>query len=181
MRTTTILLLLVTGFASVASASPAPSDNWPGGDPTVKPGADFFLFANGGWLDDNPIPADRAGFSMATVLTLSAAAKVRTLLEEAAADSGPVPSTERAKVGAYYAAFMDEARLEALGAAPLQHSLGAIRQVNSRAELARLMGSANGSFQGSLFKLRIEPDSRNHDRYAVYLGQAGLGSRSGRG
>jgi len=176
LRTTTILLLLVSGFASVASASPAPSDNWPGGDPTVKPGADFFLFANGGWLDDNPIPADRAGFSMATVSTISTAAEVRTLLAVAAAVSGPVPSTERAKVGAYYAAFMDEARLEALGAAPLQHSLGAIRQTDSRAELARLMGSANGSFQGSLFKLRIEPDSRNRDRYAVYLGQAGLGS-----
>lgn len=176
MRTTTILLLLVIGFASVASASPAPSDNWPGGDPTVKPGADFFRFANGGWLDENPIPADRAGFSMATVLTLSAAAKVRALLEEAAADSGAVPSTERGKVGAYYAAFMDEARLEALGAAPLQHSLGQIRQAGSRADLARLMGSANASFHGSLFKLRIEPDTRNRDRYAVYLGQAGLGS-----
>lgn len=142
----------------------------------MQPGTDFFLFANGGWLNANPIPADRIGFSIATVLTLSAAAKVRTLLEEAAADAGEEPAVERGKVGAYYAAFMDEPRVEALGAAPLQRSLTEIRQAGSRNELARLMGHANSTFQGSLFKLWIEPDSRNHDRYAIYLGQAGLGS-----
>ncbi len=142
----------------------------------MKPGTDFFLFANGGWLNENPIPADRAGFSNATVLTVSAMAKVRTLIEEAAADGAEDPESERGKVGAYYAAFMDEPRIEALGAAPLQRSLEEIRQARSRSELVRLMGHANSTFHGSLFKLWIEPDSRDQDRYAIYLGQAGLGT-----
>jgi putative endopeptidase len=172
------LLLLVTTFASASNASgpSAQSAAWPGGDPTVKPGTDFFLFANGGWLNENPIPADRVGFSNATLLSLSAADKVRTLLEAWAANAGEEPADERGKVGAYYAAFMDQPRVEALGAAPLQRSLGELRQASSRNELARLMGHANSTFHGSLFKLRIEPDSRNPDRYAIYLGQAGLGS-----
>jgi putative endopeptidase len=172
------LLVLVTTFASASNADGpgAQSAAWPGGDPTVKPGTDFFLFANGGWLNENPIPAHRVGFSNATLLSLSAADKVRTLLEESAANAGEEPAVERDKVGAYYSAFMDKASVEALGAAPLQRSLMEIRQASSRNELARLMGHANSSFQGSLFKLRIEPDSRNPDRYAIYLGQAGLGS-----
>jgi len=71
---------------------------------------------------------------------------------------------------------MDQPRVEALGAAPLQSSLMEIRQASSRSELARLMGHANSTFQGTLFKLWIAPDSRDRDRYAIYLGQAGLGS-----
>ncbi len=172
--------LVLVALASAAKASPsALGDAWPGGDPGVEPGTDFFLFANGGWLTENPIPADRVGFSIATLLTLSAEAKVRTLLEEAAeaAEAAAVePTTERGKVGAYYAAFMDESRVEALGAAPLERSLREIRRAGSRTELARLMGRANSSFQGSLFKLWIEPDSHMPERYAIYLGQAGLGS-----
>jgi putative endopeptidase len=178
LRRMSFLLVLATAIASVSNAGGlnAQSESWPGGDPTAKPGTNFFLFANGGWLKENPIPADRIGFSNATVLTLSAADKVRTLLEEAAADAGEEPAAERGKVGAYYAAFMDQSRVEALGAAPLQRSLMEIREAGSRKELARLMGHANSTFQGSLFKLWIEPDSRNPDRYAIYLGQAGLGS-----
>jgi putative endopeptidase len=183
-----MLLALFTAFASASVAGGATvgapvvdgpntsSEAWPGGDPTVKPGTDFFLFANGGWLLANPIPADRVGFSTATELTLSAAAKVRTLLEEAAANADQQPSLERGKVGAYYAAFMDEPRIETLGATPLDRSLTEIRQAGSREALARLLGRANSTFHGSLFKLWIEPDSRNPDRYAIYLGQAGLGS-----
>jgi putative endopeptidase len=170
--------MLATTLASASNAGGpgAQGAAWTGGDPTVKPGTDFFLFANGGWLNANPIPADRVGFSIATLLSLSAVDKVRILLEEAAAVAGNEPAVERGKVGAYYAAFMDQPRVEALGAAPLQRSLMEIREAGSRNELARLMGHANSSFQGSLFKLRISPDSRNHDRYAIYLGQGGLGS-----
>jgi putative endopeptidase len=173
-----VFLLIVYAFASAsyACAPSEQSDAWPGGDPTVRPGTDFFLFANGGWLNENPIPADRGGFSNASVLTSSASAKLRALLEEAAANAEEKPAVERGKVGAYYAAFMDQPRVETLGAAPLQNSLAEIRQASSRNELVRLMGHANSSFQGSLFKLWIEPDSRNPEHYAIYLGQAGLGS-----
>jgi len=170
--------MLVTALLSVAVAAvaSAPDESWPGGDPTVNPGTDFFLFANGGWLKENPIPADRVGFSMATLLSISAASKVRALLEEAAATSAEQPVFEQGKVGAYYAAFMDEPRVEFLGATPLDRSLRQIRQASSREELARLMGHADSSFHGSLFKLWIEPDSRRPERYAIYLGQGGLGS-----
>ena len=177
-RPSHLIPVIVTSLALAfnAGVTSAQSGVWPGGDPEVRAGTDFFLFANGGWLKENPIPADRVGFSIASLLTLSAATKVRTLLEQAAADAGEEPATEQGKVGAYYAAFMDQSRVEALGAAPLQRSVAEIRQASSRKELARLMGRANSSFHCSLFRLWIEPDTRNPDRYAIYLGQGGLGS-----
>ncbi len=98
------------------------------------------------------------------------------MLEEAAASPAEQPVSERGQVGAYYAAFMDEQRVEFLGATPLDRSLREIRTANSREELARLMGHADSSFHGSLFKLWIEPDSRRPERNAIYLGQGGLGS-----
>ncbi len=160
--------MLVCTFANIALGAhaqghPIPTIKWPGGDPAIDPGTDFFLFANGSWLKENPIPPDLGGYSNATMLKLNVAAKVKDLLEEAAANVGDTPVTERDKVGAYYASFMDTARIESLGAA------------QSRSDLARLMGHANDSFQDSLFSLTIEADSRHAERNAIYLGQGGLG------
>jgi hypothetical protein len=42
---------------------------WPGGDDSIKAGQDFFLYANGGWLNDHPIPPDLSGFSIATIVS----------------------------------------------------------------------------------------------------------------
>jgi len=125
-----VVIILVVVFASVSNADEInlSGPRWPGSDQQISPGSDFFHFANGGWLKDNPIPPDRNGYSNATVLTLSVAAKVRTLLEEAAADADDQPVAERDKVGAYYGAFMDQSRVEALGARPLRASLLAIHR-----------------------------------------------------
>jgi len=162
------LLLIFAGGTSVAGGTL----RWPGGDPSVAPGADFYAFANGAWTAATEIPPDRAGFSTATILTQAAQAKVRALLEAAA--SGPAHG-ERGQVGAYYRAFMDEPLIERLGGRPLAPDLAAIRTASTRDDLARLMGQANAGFQSSLFDLDISEDTRSSGRYAVYLSQGGLG------
>lgn len=149
--------------------------SWPGGDATVPPGRDFYAFANGGWQDATTIPPDRAGYSTATRLNQGTEAKLRALLEQAASRADEQPTDEAGKVGAYYAAMLDEQRIEARGVGPLSPALRAIREAGDRAALVRIMGTAPGSASGSLFALTIEPDSRVPDRYAVTLGQGGLG------
>ena len=161
--------------ASVAPARLPAAATWSGGDPSVPPGDDFYRYANGSWMDRTVIPDDRAGFSTATMLTQAADAKVHDLLEQAAAEAGEQPITAPGKAGAYYAAFMDGARAEALDGQPLRPALDAIRAAGSKEALARLMGLSNASFQGSFFELSVEPDSREPDRYALYLEQGGLG------
>jgi putative endopeptidase len=162
------LILMSVGWAPAGSAAPG----WPGGDPSVAPGADFYAHANGGWTAATEIPPDRAGFSTATILTQTAEAKVRALLEAAAA--GPAQG-EAGQVGAYYRAFMDAGRIDSLGGRPLARDLAAINAATTRGDLARLMGQANAGFLSSLFTLEISEDTQANGRYAVYLSQGGLG------
>lgn len=161
------MLALATAAAGLAG--------WPGGDLTVRPGSDFFSYANGGWIASNPIPADRSGFSIATIVSRQADERVRALIADAALDAPMLPRDERGKVGAYYAAFMDEATVEKAGAQPLDASLDRIDQATDRTALAKVMGRANAGFDGSIFALTVDPDSRAADHTVLYLGSAGLG------
>jgi putative endopeptidase len=142
-------------------------------DKSVKPGDDFFQYANGAYLARTVIPADRPNASRRLEMTDRMEAQLHALMEDAA-KAGP-GADDRAKVGAFYAAFMDEAQAERLGAAPLQPELAAIRAAGDRAALARLMGQAESGLYPTVFGIGIDADLKHPDRYAVYVGQSGLG------
>jgi putative endopeptidase len=144
-----------------------------GRDTAIRPGADFFRYANGAYQEHLVIPADRSRFGAFDVLNELSQNRMRAVLEAAAGDAGA--TGERAKVGALYQSFMDEQRLEALGAQPLQAELSTVRAAASKSDLARLMGRAQLGFGGAFFGLGIGDDAKEPMRYAVYLGQAGLG------
>lgn len=144
-------------------------------DKSVKPGDDFFQYANGAYLARAVIPADRPSVSRRLEMTDRMEAQLHTLMEDAARGAAPGASDTRAKVGAFYAAFMDEAQAERLGAAPLKPELDAIRAAPDRAALAGLMGQAPSGLYPSLFGIGIDTDLKHPDRYAIYLGQSGLG------
>ena len=144
-----------------------------GRDTSVAPGQDFFRYANGSYLDQLVIPPDRSRYGAFDKLSELSQSRMRAVLEAAAADSGA--TGERAQVGALYRGFLDEAKLEALGAQPLQPELEAVRRAADKRELARLMGKAQLGFGGAVFGLAIGDDQKDPTHYAVYLGQAGLG------
>ena len=146
-----------------------------GGDPGVRPGDDFFAFANGRWLAATPIPADKPGVSLRLRMTDLAEARLHGLMEDAAKTAGDQPSSVEGKVGAMYRAFMDEPRIEQLGVRPIQSELDAVRSASTRDALAGLMGRDNSDFEGALFGVGIDADAKDPGRYAVYLGQQGLG------
>ena len=140
-----------------------------GRDTAVRPGDDFFGYANGTYLQKTEIPADRTWYGTINLLRDLSEARVHAILEDAAANTQAGPA---AKVGAFYKSYMDEAAVEALDARPLASDLDAIRSANDRAQLAALMGRSG---QPSLFDLQIFPDLKDSDRYAVYVDQGGLG------
>ncbi len=143
-------------------------------DPSVRPGDSFFDYSNGAWLARTEIPPDLPAMTAGQMLRDQTEVQVRTLLEAAAAQPGYAPSTLQGKVGAFYRAFMDEARAEAAGGQPLAPELSAIRASRSRAELAALMGHSAVGLEGALFHAGIDVDLKATDRYAVYLTQGGL-------
>jgi putative endopeptidase len=145
-----------------------------GMDRAVQPGDDFFRYANGQYQDRLVIPADKSSYSLRAAAAEQTEAHVHDLLEEAARAKGPAAG-DLAKVGAFYAAFMDEGRVEQLGATPLKASLDEVRAASTRQAIARLMGASNRSFSGSLFGMGVQSDLKDPTHYAVYLGQGGLG------
>ena len=180
MRALTLAVLL--GGAAITSSAWAQAQPFysPWGfdltaiDKTTKPGDDFFQHANGAYLARTAIPADRVIASRRFEMTDRMEADLKAILEEAARNAGAQPTDIKGKVGAFYAGFMDEAKVEQLGAAALKPELDAIR-AGDRAGLARLMGSSVASLYPSPFGLSIDIDLKNPEAYALYLGQGSLG------
>lgn len=141
-----------------------------GRDVSVKPGDDFFAYANGEYLKRTTIPDDRTRYGNFDALGILSEARVHGILKEAAAH----PDESTARIGAFFAAFMDEARVEQAGAKPLAPELEQIRAAATRADLAVIMGQPGGMSRG-LFGAGIRPDAKDPTRYAVQMGSGGLG------
>ena len=141
----------------------------------AKPGDDFFRYASGAWLDRTEIPSDKPGYSLRLAMSDLTEQRLHDIMEHAAGKAGHEPTSLEGKVGAFYKSFMDEAHIAQLAAAPLAAHLAAIRAADSRDKLAALMGRTNADFEGALFGFGIDVDVKDPTKYAVYLGQAGLG------
>jgi putative endopeptidase len=146
-----------------------------GADFAKNPGDDFFRYADGVWDDRALIPPDRSSIGVDTVLNITAEARIRDILERGDQGVGPSSRADAAKIGAFYAAFMDAARAEALDAEPIAPLLGMVRAAATREELADLMGTGRRSFFSSVFGLGIGSDDKAPDRYVVSIRQGGLG------
>jgi len=172
------LAAVAAAFACFALAAPVYGD-WgfdaAGMDASVPPGDDFFKYANGGWDARTAIPDDRSGYGVDAVLSEAAEAHLRGILEADPSGAAGPDDADAHKIHAAYLAFMDEKRIEALGAAPIGADLAAIRTARDKSDLAALMGRDNVSFQSSIFRLDIGSDEKDPDHYAVGLGQWGLG------
>jgi putative endopeptidase len=141
-----------------------------GRDPSVKAGDDFGRFAGGKAIDAMVIPADRSRFGAFDGLVELSNRRSNAVITSPGA---PKPGSEEAKIKALYASFMDEAKLNALGAKPLQPELNAIKAAKTREDLALLMGKGAASFYGAFFGVYVSDDQKDPKHYAVILTQAG--------
>src|SRR5580700_5721906 len=87
-----------------------------GEDRATNPGDDFFRFANGAWLDRMQIAPDKSGVSLRQLMSDRTEARLHEMMDQAAAHAPHQPSDLEGKMGAFYKSFMDEARVQQLGA-----------------------------------------------------------------
>ncbi len=140
-------------------------------DTGVKPGDDFFRYANGKWLATFQIPDDKGRYGAFDALAEKSERDVRTVLEELAAAS-PASGTTPAKVGDMYASWMDEAAIESRGISPLQPYLDRIDAVTDTKDVLALMATTDFA---APFGVDIEADPEDPTQYAVWIAQGGLG------
>ncbi|WP_425510019.1 M13 family metallopeptidase [Xanthomonas melonis] len=154
-----------------------------GMDRSVAPGEDFVRYASGHWIRNTQIPEDRASFNSFVGIAIDTEQHSRDIIEGAAANDRV--TGEDKQIGDYYAAYMDEASIEAKGVRPVQPELDAIAQLQDHHALARTLGAqlrtdvdllnATNFYTDRLFGLWISQDLHHPGRYAPYLVQGGLG------
>jgi putative endopeptidase len=141
------------------------------GDPAVKPGDDFFAYANGHWAATFTIPADKSSFGPFDRLDELSKERVRGIIERAAATGAPA-GTPAQQIGDYYEAYLDSAAIEAKGLEPVRADLARIAAARSHEDIAQLFGEPGFA---SLFDVQLPPDFKNPDRYCVFISESSLG------
>jgi putative endopeptidase len=141
-------------------------------DPSVRPQDDFFRYVNGGWLARTEIPADHTSVGSFIDLRDEAERHVRSLIEDLAKGTKPQGSQAQ-QIGDLYVSYMDEARADAQGFAPLKPELAKIDAVASKADLARRLGELAGFGIGGM-SLDVSPDAKQPTATTVAMGQSGI-------
>jgi putative endopeptidase len=152
-------------------------------DPSVKPGDNFYEYADGGWIKRTEIPPDRSRIGVFSTLDDLSNKRTVGLIEEAVKSNAPAGSNTR-KIADLYSSYMNEAAIEAKGLEPLRPHLEAIAAIRDKHELARALGENqradvdalnNTNFHtANLFGLWVAPGFNDSEHYAAYLLQGGL-------
>jgi len=150
-------------------------------DRTVRPQDDLFRFVNGNWLKTTEIPADRSNYGAFTKIAEQAEKDLRAIIEAAAHARGPdgktghAPGSDEQKVADLYNGFMNEAKLEELGATPLKAELARIAAVKDKKQVAALVAHLDGIGVTTPLGMDVSQDAKEPTQYIAYLFQSGLG------
>ncbi len=144
-------------------------------DTTVKPGDDFFRYANGNWLKNNPIPAEYSIFGSFEALKEDNNKQLRGIMEDAVADKNAKAGSLTQKIADFYATGMDSAAIEKTGIKAIQDDLNKIDGIKTTADLIKMIGYLHAEGVGSMFNFGSGQDDKNSEKVIAQLYQGGLG------
>ena len=144
-------------------------------DPSVRAQDDFFRFSQGKWLKDVEIPSDRASWGAFNIAQENVEGQIRTLIDQAAQDKHVKAGSDQQKMGDFYASYVDAAKRDALGLAPLKTEIARIDALRDKRGIAGLAAHLARLGVGTPVEMNIHQDNKASTRYVVDLGQSGLG------
>lgn len=141
-------------------------------DQSVKPGDNFYLYANGTWIKKNPVPASKTRWGSFDMLREESLQRLQILLKDAASHTSSNRLNQM--VGDYYTSAMDSAGIEAQGITPIQSGLDRINNINNLKEVLSETALLRTKGLGSpLFGLNVAPDRKNVTQYIPQISQGG--------
>ena len=160
----------------VEAARPPPKSGveLTGFDQAVRPQDDLYRFVGGNWLAHTEIPADRSNYGSFIILDDQAQEEVKNLIVAASQQTNRAPGSDAQKVGDYYLAFMDTARVESLGLDPLAAELAQIDAIATPRDVARYIGHSQRIGVAQPLAWFSSPDNKNSSVYIGSLYQNGL-------
>jgi putative endopeptidase len=144
-------------------------------DTTVNPGEDFYKYANGNWLKNNPIPAEYSRYGAFEVLEEENYTQMKTILAEASADKDAAIGSVNQKIRDFYNSGMDTVKIEQNGITPLKAELDQINSFSTPADIQKMIVQQHASGNYPLFYLFSSPDEKNSNQVIAMTYQGGLG------
>jgi len=143
-------------------------------DPTVSPGADFFLYANGTWLKNNPIPPAYSSWGIGNEVTEEIRERLRKINEDALNANAPKGSATQ-KIGDFYYTGLDTVDIERGGVSPLKGQLALIEAAKNASDILNAAAVLTTTGSRNILGMRVGQDDKNSAKMMVQLGQTGLG------
>ena len=170
------LLFTTTSFAGGGDKKPKKSPmkfiDKTNMDLSVKPGDNFYLYANANWLKNNPVPSIKTRWGSFDVLREESSQRLKILLEEAAATAAKDRKTQM--VGDFYTSAMDSMAIETAGINPIKPQLDKIAGLADRSALLAEAATMRTIGYGSpLFRMSVDQDDKNVNQYIPQLSQGG--------
>ena len=155
-----------------AKASPIKYIDKSNMDLNVKPGDNFYLYANGNWKKVNPVPASKVRWGSFDVLRLNSSERLKGLAEEAAAHPSKDAISQR--VGDFYASGMDSVAIDKLGYMPIKGELDELKAITNKDEVLNQIAILRSKgANSSLFRFSIRQDDKDVNTYIPQFSQGG--------
>ena len=169
-------LALLPTLRAAESLPPAlpPLDPTASVDPGVQPGDDFYHYADGTWLKNNPIPSDQTSWGSFNILNEHNRDVLHLVLDDCAANTG-AKGSPRQKVGDFFASGMDEAAIDAAGVKPVQPWFDKIAALKRAADLPALLAELHASGVAGFFTVFVDADEKESGKDIAQFYQGGLG------
>lgn len=143
-------------------------------DSTVNPAYDFFQYANGGWIKNNPIPAEESNWGIGNLVIEENLSRLKTINEKAVLTKATEGSTDQ-KIGDFWKTAMDSVAIEQKGLTPLQSWFDKINAITDYKSLSNVMAQMDKTGTATLIASYVAQDAKNSDVMALQFFQSGLG------
>ena len=144
-------------------------------DTLVNPADDFFKYANGGWFKKNPIPSTEQSNGIFRTIADTINNQIKQICEKSALDESAQVGSNKLKIGDFYASGMDSIAINKAGISPLKSEFAKIDAIKDIPSLVTSIAHLHTIGASPAFSFYIGQDDKISTKYALFLGQGGLG------